>query len=113
MRASWLGDGGQPVPLAQANARAAICFTCPRHGTNRVKWEALSSTVADQLRLKLGLDLHVDRESELHVCGVCDCYLPLKVWTPLEHILTSSDTRGLPRECWIITEFAAADREKP
>lgn len=107
MRASWLGDGGQPVPQMQANARAAVCLECPKNKAHPI-YEILTmpavSEVEHQLKLRDDMGLRVKGEENLHVCESCWCILKLKCHVPLHHILGTTDLKVLPDNCWILDE---------
>lgn len=107
LRSSWLGDGGQPVASSLAHARAAVCNQCPKHDTGRPFWETLTAMVSNELRgqLKIKDDLNLKLpDPQPHICGACDCYLPLKVWAPIDRILETTDSAELDPKCWILTE---------
>lgn len=107
IRKSWLGDGGEPVPLEQAQRRADTCLRCPNNQEKPI-YEIFAGAVAHgvirQLKTKDEMGLRVQREECLHVCDVCLCVLKLKVHVPLKFILASSSLDGLPEFCWQITE---------
>jgi hypothetical protein len=107
MRSSWLGDGGQPVPQEQANARAAVCVACPKNQPHHL-YEILTVPavveVERQLELRDKMKLHAQDEDKLHICEACWCVLRLKVHTPLKHILGTTDMNALDPRCWIIAE---------
>lgn len=109
LRASWLGDGGQPVPVAQAQQRADTCIACPLNNSDRKVWELFTATASKelhhQINLKAQMELHVKDEDKLHVCDACDCYLGLKVWSPLVHILATTPTDNLHADCWVRKEM--------
>lgn len=106
VRATWLGEGGQPSP--QAQRRADICLKCP-HNVAR-PWEETYKGVAAvlirrQLELRSKLELKVEGEEGLHMCDLCGCVLALKVHVPL-HIARENtpDWERFPANCWIPTE---------
>lgn len=110
VKTSWLGDGGTPVPLEQAQQRADVCLGCPNNQEKPI-YELFAGAVAHdvirQLKAKDAMNLRVRREECLHVCSVCLCILKLKVHVPLKYILESSSLEGLPHHnprCWIIDE---------
>jgi len=44
-------------------------------------------------------------DSHLKTCVACDCHLPLKVHTPMKHILDNTSPEvmeKLDRRCWIL-----------
>lgn len=104
LRSSWLGDGGEPVSIELAEKRTQICSTCPFNNPSRPIWEALTSTISKQLRLKMDMNLHVRGESNVHICDKCGCYLPLKVLVPIKHVIDTTDMHDLPCWCWCSSE---------
>ena len=106
-RASWLGDGGQPVEQVQAQQRAEVCAVCEQNQPHGL-WETLTAPavaeITGQLAIKDELNLKVDGEDRLHICERCWCYLPLKVYGPLKHILVSTNSADMPDNCWIKQE---------
>lgn len=107
MRAAWLGDGGHPVPKEQAQSRANICMRCPKN-VRKPFWEFLAvpaiAAVQRQLNLKDDMALKVEGENSLHTCDGCECILKLKVWTPIKHIIDTTDIDALHADCWIRSE---------
>jgi len=107
--ADWLGQGGKPVPKAEAEGRAGICATCPKndiamHWTEYFTVPA-SAIIKKQLSVRSDLSLETTHDAELGVCAACSCPLKLKVWTPLEHILkflTPEVKADLDPRCWIL-----------
>lgn len=103
----WLGSGGKPVEQSLADSRASICSTCPKNDGG--DWTSyFTKPIADRIRTQLeirgDLQLRTPHDDKLTVCSACDCPLKLKVWTPLDHILshTSEETKTkLDPRCWI------------
>lgn len=108
----WFGEGTPPVHISLANRRADVCIDrCDKHTTSVL--EPLMETANEMARrvfaYKQHLKLYVDRESELHVCGVCDCALKTLVWTPIDSIVAGKghdELAKLPPHCWQLTEAA-------
>jgi hypothetical protein len=106
LKEAWLGAGGKPVPLEDAERRAHICIQCPYHDTSTGLFEGLkkniASTVRRQLEVRSKMKLEVSVESQLHLCGVCGCVLKLLVHVPedilVEHLKT--DSHEYPSYCW-------------
>lgn len=106
----WLGDGLMPVSVAIAIDRASVCVKCPKNQEGNL-WQRLTSKAAKQLttlvNIKNDLKLKTPHDDKLKVCVACDCWLPLKVHTPIEHIEanTSEDVwQSLDKGCWLFTE---------
>ena len=111
LRASWLGDGGEPVPTPQAIARAEVCLACQFNQARL--WEGIARTAVswalgiDHLRAELKLS--TGNETGLHVCAKCDCVLRCKVWVPLKHAVLSVDRiTDLPDHCWLYKEACSS-----
>lgn len=103
IRQQWLGEG-MPVAQDVAQARADTCLACPKHEV--LAREAVTAPIANmtrrQMEVKAALKLHVERESELHSCGLCGCYMPLKVWLPIELARENTpDWPTFPANCWM------------
>lgn len=106
--AEWVGAGQRPVETTVAQDRSQICKNCPENKVPRGTAEAaLASAILEQTRLKTGLGLRVEGESELKSCDICGCHLPLKVWVPFEHL----DTEGFPPHCWITKESKQSEKQ--
>lgn len=113
----WLGEGGIPVSKDMAEHRASICISgfdggkpCPRNRSP--KWwefakEPIAEAILGTLEAKNAMDLHVSVEDDLHMCDVCGCCLPLKVWVPIHHVIkhsTEAQLAEFPAHCWIKKE---------
>lgn len=104
----WLGSDLKPVPKEDANARALVCTTCPLNGEPNFieKLSAIAAkTVKDTLAIRHDLDLSTDYDKDLHTCKACGCFLKLKVFSNLEHILANTseqDLKALDKGCWIL-----------
>ena len=103
----WLGSGLRPVPRPEAEVRAAICATCPQNQTGDL-WQRLDAKAAEGLKrlisIKSEMSLMTNYETKLKTCLACDCFLPLKVFVPMNHILanTSDEVKAkLDPRCWI------------
>lgn len=104
---SWLGNGGRPVPLLQAQSRADVCLKCPMNVEKPIQelfTGAIALTIRRQIELKNKMSLRVEGEKSLHVCDGCNCVLKLKVHAPLKFILENTDNMKLHPSCWIISE---------
>jgi len=107
----WLGSGGVPVDRKQAELRSLYCVPCPMN--ERISWRSVfkvsvAKAIIQQERIRTGAEMVLTLDKELGICSACGCYLRLKLWTPLKHILdhTSSDDLGeLDEKCWILKEL--------
>ena len=106
----WLGSGAKPVEQSVADSRAAICATCPRNDGG--DWTAyFTKPIADKIRTQLeirgDLQLRTPHDDKLTVCSACSCPLKLKIWTPIEHVLSHTPDNvktQLDSRCWILHE---------
>lgn len=106
----WLGSGGKPVDQAVAEHRANVCATCPRNDGG--DWKSfftgkIADKIKKQLEIKNDLSLRTSQDDKLTVCSACDCPLPLKVFTPISHVLahTSDEVKArLHPNCWVLHE---------
>jgi len=103
----WLGEGGKPVPLNVSEKRASICSICPKNQHPKW-WEKTAEAAAETMRIflahKNSIDLKTPYDEDLGMCVVCKCCLPLKVHTPLEHVLSHTSEEvmnALPEHCWV------------
>lgn len=109
----WADEGFKAVPIDEAQSRSDICAgkdgadPCPH---NREATFPLVGAVAEaikaQVEKKNRLQLSVVGEEKLHACDICKCSLPLKVWTPMETILSSMSPDTLKSfeqypPCWM------------
>src|SRR5258707_10858056 len=108
----WLGDGGIPVSKEQAEARSKCCIGCPENVAPNW-WDRATGSIAMAMRAMLAVknecEYHVEREGQIHVCRVCGCCLPTKIWTPIEHVkkhVSDSDFTKYPQHCWIKNEIS-------
>ena len=90
----------------EADLRANICRSCPLNVAKKW-WEKMTKDpIAEGMRmtleLKHGMNLSLPNEEELGVCRVCGCCIPLKVWTPIEHIQNQvGNLHDAPDYCWM------------
>lgn len=103
----WLGSGAKPVEQTLADSRAAICATCPNNdGGNFLAYftKPIAEKIRTQLEIRGDLQLRTSYDEKLTVCSACDCPLKLKVFAPIDHILshTSDEVKlKLAPQCWI------------
>lgn len=110
LMAQWFGAGMKPVANELAENRASICVDCPKNRKGDL-WQRLDAIAARELRnlieKKNQMALKTSYDDKLQTCIACDCWLPLKVWTPLQHILNNTApevTSQLDHRCWILHE---------
>lgn len=106
----WLGDGGKPVPHAQAEARSNICVTCPLNTPGDLtNWftRGASELIRKQVGAARDLGMSTSSDDKLGVCSACSCPVALKVHVPLAYILKSipaDSKKALDSKCWIRVE---------
>jgi len=111
----WLKSGAEAVPEPQANARAAVCVRCPKHGKGdwtaiftRPASEAIRVAVEQRKEWKLSTEF----DDELNICEACNCPMKLKVHMPLDQIRAKMKPEvweSLPGDiCWMKKEAAGA-----
>ncbi len=105
----WFGNDLLPVEVTLAEKRALICSKCPKNDPDPTLFQRIGAVAAEKLRklieFKHNLSLRTSVDDKLHTCSSCDCHLPLKIWTPLKHVLaiTSEETKAkLHPDCWIL-----------
>lgn len=109
LMSSWIGDGLRPVHREDAQKRANVCLSCPH---NKGDWTEIfknkvALTIRRQIELKNKMNMRVDGEKSLHLCGVCHCVLRLKVHVPIEFINETTDDKTMkefPSHCWVVKE---------
>ena len=111
--ADWLGEGGETVDQATAEARAAVCLQCPMHRPG--KWweivfkDPMAHWIRTRLAIKHRLGLRLSVEDKMGMCSVCGCALRLKAWTPTKFIAAHTSPEKLseyPKTgCWIRSEI--------
>lgn len=106
----WLGSGLKPVPLEVAEKRASVCVACPLNVKGNFL-QKLEAAAADKVRallaVKHDMALRTSQDANLGSCTACDCFLPLKIFSPLDLIQknTSEEVRAkLDTKCWILSE---------
>ena len=106
----WLGSGAKAVDQALADSRAAICADCPRNdGGDFTSYftEPIANKIRTQLEIRGDLQLRTPSDERLTVCSACSCPLKLKVWVPIDHVLshTVDEVKNqLDTRCWILHE---------
>lgn len=110
VRRDWLGEGGEPVPLEQAQARADVCTgrltgnPCKFNYQGSWLWSMITSmAIRSQMTLRHIMNLKLEGEDTLRTCEVCGCPLKLKVHVPFKHIYrhtTPDHFSKFPDFCW-------------
>jgi hypothetical protein len=106
----WLGSGGKAVEQSLADSRAAICAECPKNNGGDFTaffTKPIADKIRTQLEIRGDLQLRTPHDDKLTVCSACSCPLKLKVWAPIDHVLshTPDDVKQqLDSRCWILHE---------
>ena len=103
----WLGAGGHCVSTEQAQTRTDICITCPNNVDGGIIPESVASAIKRQVALKNSIGLRTDGIKQLRTCSLCSCYLPLKIFVPLENLGVSEQEalKEFPDFCWMNQEY--------
>lgn len=114
----WVGSGGKPVSTELAQQRADTCLgrtsgsPCPHNQAGFKPVQKAAEVIKAQIEKKNELKLSVQGEEKLQTCLACWCHLPLKIWTPIEHVVENTPTsmieklRQVKPDCWQISEIA-------
>lgn len=107
----WLTSGGNPVAQELANKRAVICAVdagngnpCPHNVDGAWFTTAPAELIKKTLEARKDLKLETPHDAALKSCNVCKCLNRLKVWTPLEFILSKTKPEIMaefPSWCWV------------
>ena len=102
----WLGNGMIPVNQHEAEYRGATCRKCPRNITDEKSLGTIRKRVASAIKrhveAKKALRLEVYKEEALGMCGVCGCWMPLKIWVPSSIVKKrTKDFSKYPVDCWL------------
>lgn len=106
----WINSGQEAVPNDLAEARAAVCVTCPLNAKG--DWTSfftvpVSNKIREALETRRNWNLSTTHDDALKVCEACYCPLPLKVHMPLDRILSripQDSLDALAPGCWIRKE---------
>ncbi len=109
VRKSWFGNGGEPVSIELAQARANVCLKCPMNYKGDWLWSmATQLAINAQTNLRRLMNLKLEGEQDLKTCEACGCKILLKVHTPIAHIYRTISTEQLTKyhqDCWIRKEI--------
>jgi len=113
---SWrVSDGAPTVSQELANKRASICTggddpqkKCPMNGVGGLEayfTVPAARVIRAEVEHKKQMKLETPSDEHLGVCTACDCPLILKVWMPLDNILSKMPAEvqaKLHPNCWIL-----------
>jgi hypothetical protein len=108
----WIKSGEEAVPVTLANKRAAICVACPMNkpgGLEAVFTVPIANAIHAAMQKRLDMKLTTEHDDKLHVCEACSCPLALKVFLPLDRILSKlkpTVQQALHPSCWILNRDA-------
>ena len=100
---AWESCGRPKLDRATAEARAAICFKCPKHAP--MGCLTCDGTYQD-LQQRMGKDLAVANDKHLQACGVDSVFNKVQIWLPEAVILKLLPKIGrlkienYPEACW-------------
>lgn len=100
----WLESGGAPVPQELADKRASICVQCSRNVPGSWYTVAPAEIIRATLSKRSDVKLETPHDEQLKSCDVCKCLNRLKVWCPMEHIVSRTKPEIMaefPAHCWI------------
>lgn len=114
---AWLEEGAPTVAQELANKRAGICSggddpqkACPLNGKGGLEsyfTVPVTNAIRVQLERKRAMKLETPSDENLGICTGCDCPLKLKVFLPIENIISKMGTEVKARldpRCWILSE---------
>src|SRR5260221_12430720 len=106
----WLGDGGLPVSLPQAEARAFICKSCPLNVSpnwwHKFFMDPIARAICQTISIKNQIELKLSSEEEVHMCKGCGCAIKLKVHVPIKHIKAHhKPEHKYDERCWVTKEI--------
>ena len=103
----WLGTGGTCVDIKKAQNRTDICLKCDKNQPGGIIPESVASAIKKQVELKNSIGLRTLGMKSLKTCQLCSCYLPLKIFVPLENLGVDEKeaTEQFPSYCWMNLEY--------
>ena len=101
----WLGDGAEVVEQDVAQKRTEICLKCPLNQAGSILTESVAKAIKAQVGLRNQLGLRTHGIKSLRTCSACECFLPLKIFVPLNRILpTDEEKTKFDPSCWLLHE---------
>lgn len=109
----WRRRGFEPVPAEVAQPRADVCTgrisgrPCPSNKNGLKITEAIAASIKSNMEEKQKSDFQVAGEENLKTCATCLCFLPLKIWEPMDIILEHITEKELTEfkeanlDCWV------------
>lgn len=109
--ADWVGHGASPVSPELAFSRASVCGGCTynKEGNWLARLAgAVGGYIKEQIALKQAMNLSTPNDDLLTTCQICQCHLPLMVWTPIATLAertTAEQLAKYPAYCWKSAEI--------
>lgn len=107
----WIKSGEEAVPQELADKRAATCLICPKHGKGgwlSMFTKPVQDAISKAIQQRKEWNLSTQHDDKLEVCEVCDCPMKLKIFMPLNTIVSKMKPevfQKLPPDiCWIRKE---------
>lgn len=101
----WLGDDAICVDQHTAQVRTNTCLVCPLHSEGSLVTEAVAKAIKNQVDIRNKLGLKTAGIKSLKFCGACNCYMPLKIFIPIERIAPDDELKEkLDPKCWMLSE---------
>lgn len=102
---NWFSNDPTVVDVELASKRATVCASCPLNQKGALLVESVAKALKRRMEVKLCRELHVDGIEAIHTCSGCSCYLPVKIWFPLQQIYPTEKQKPLFWEkCWLLNE---------
>lgn len=102
----WFGTGSL-VEQAEAERRAEICLSCPKHvkGNFFQRWNIVSAKeVMTVFKMLKDIKRSTKYDEQLSVCDPCDCPIGAKIWAPKDIIMSHirpESAANLWEKCWL------------
>lgn len=103
----WVGSDCIVVSQETAQTRTNICLSCEFNQKGSFVTESMAKTIRETMKVKKSLGLRTQGIKGLKSCQKCLCYLPLKIWTPIDIVrrhMNPGEFESFPGHCWQVTE---------
>lgn len=113
---NWLNSGGSLVDQSLANSRAETCVPC--HNNVNVDQAVKigccgrgANAAMNELKKRIIQTRSTPSDNNLKSCALCGCYLPVKVWIPIDAMgITKEDANAYPAFCFIKKELSPEEQ---
>jgi len=106
----WVKENGIPVPRERAEARGAVCVSCPKNNMEgEFAWftAPAAALIKKKMEARSELKLETSHDDKLGVCEACHCQNALAVHEPLplklKHLSPEAFAK-LWEKCWVHAE---------